>query len=467
MKEMIKKAKSENCAAQPESSVEDDVEMDETTTQGDEQEPEIQQNGSDTKGEEGGIEKTDQEKQKQEEKESMEKETRNKLEKERADREELKKKRSEEEENKTVFIKGRHTDITKINPRKARKEICDVIGGGFSIHQSRDSLRLVCSRTEQKEKLMNIRTILEHEIIISEPFSLTKARNRPNTNRGIIFGVGDDISDEEMSEELGIKAERIIKKMAGKTIRTAQMILHFEGDLPPYVRFEWKRYRVSTYIPEVIRCYKCQRFGHKAPSCQARRPKCTICSGPHEVQHCPMKSTHREEQTAVCPNCKGSHPASYHGCPEFKLAKEAQKKHILQRISYADAVRRCRQEKEEKTNASKEKPAANQATNVPPSAESTSRPSGESKENKPKETEKDEDTNKYIKNIDIKKITEFIKAIVTDIRTDGTEKPEEVTGRVHALLQKLRDQIYENTRAREEERRGGNEEEANQPWMNK
>ena len=149
-----------------------------------------------------------------------------------------------------------------------------------------------------------------------------------------------------MTEELGLKAERIIKKIAGSQIRTAQMILHFEGDLPPYVRFEWKRYRVSQYIPEPVRCYKCQKYGHKAPSCHARKVKCTICLGPHEVLHCPIKTTHREEQTAVCPNCKRNHPAPYHGCPEFKLAKEAQKKHILQKISYADAVRRYREEKE-------------------------------------------------------------------------------------------------------------------------
>ena len=69
-----------------------------------------------------------------------------------------------------------------------------------------------------------------------------------------------------------------------------------------------------------------------------------------------------------------------------------------------------------------------------------------------------------MKNIDVKKIKEFIKAIVTDIRTGGTEEPEEVAGRVHALLQKLSEQIYENSRAAGEDRRGAAEEEVNQPW---
>ena len=393
----IKKAKNENLTTQSESG--DDIEMDaqaeDHSAHGDEPEaepePEGEQNGNEEIANEVSKKISDerrkQEEQEKQEKERAENETRKKQEaeaRERADREEFKKKMAEHEESKTVFIKGRNTDITKVNPRKARKEICDVIGGGFSITQSRDSLRLICSRMEQKENVMRIKTILDHDVIITEPYNLTRAKTRNNVNRGIIFGVQDDITDEEMTEELGLKAEMIIKKIAGRQIRTAQMILHFDGDLPPYVRFEWKRYRVSQYIPEPVRCYKCQKFGHKAPSCHAKKAKCTICSGPHEVLQCPIKMTHREEQTAKCPNCKGSHPASYHGCPEFKIAKQAQKKHVLQKISYADAVRRCREEREEKMNAPKEK----QAANVPPSAETTSRPSGETTKNIHKPSEK-------------------------------------------------------------------------------
>ena len=49
-----------------------------------------------------------------------------------------------------------------------------------------------------------------------------------------------------------------------------------------------------------------------------------------------------------------------------------------------------------------------------------------------------------MKNIDVKKIKDFLKAIVTDIRTGGTEEPEEVASRVHQLLEKLSEQINEN-----------------------
>ena len=188
----IKKAKKENSATQSESS--DDIEMDaqaeEHNTHGDEPgaEPEGEQNGNEEIANEVSKKISDerrkQEEQEKQERESAENETRKKQEaeaRERVDREESKKKMAEEEESKTVFIKGRNTDITKVNPRKARKEICDIIGGGFSITQSRDSLRLICSRLEQKEKVMNIRTILEHDVIITEPYNLTKAKARIHT----------------------------------------------------------------------------------------------------------------------------------------------------------------------------------------------------------------------------------------------------------------------------------------------
>ena len=253
-----KKVKSEDYAAQAESSQEDDVEMDE------EPEPEGKENGNDETRNEGENENTDEEKQKEEEKERMERETRNKSEaeaKERADREEFRKKMAEEEEKNTIFIKGRHTDITAINAGKATKEIGELIGRAFSITKSRDSLRFICKRPDQKENMMSVKTILGHDVIISEPHSRA-AKNRPTSNRGIIFGVSDDVTDEEMTEALGVKAERIIKRRGGEKVKTRQMILHFEDDLPQYVRYEWQRFRVSIYIPEVVRCYKCRKFGY-------------------------------------------------------------------------------------------------------------------------------------------------------------------------------------------------------------
>ena len=128
-----------------------------------------------------------------------------------------------------------------------------------------------------------------------------------------------------MSISLGTKAERIIKKKFGNMITTEQMIIYCEFELPSYVTYGWKRFKVSTYIPEPVRCYRCQQFGHKAQFCRANQIKCSICSGPHETKACTIQTTHRQDKTAKCPNCKGPHPASYRGCPAFKHEQEIKK----------------------------------------------------------------------------------------------------------------------------------------------
>ena len=143
-----------------------------------------------------------------------------------------------------------------------------------------------------------------------------------------------------MSEEIGYQAERIIKKKGANVIKTQQMIIYYQHLMPTFVQYGWRRHRVSTYIPEPVRCFKCQEFGHKAHTCRARKNTCSICSGPHEVKACPVKDTHRSENKATCPNCGGAHPASYRGCPKFKEAQIIKKVQTIEKISYAAAVKK-------------------------------------------------------------------------------------------------------------------------------
>ena len=134
--------------------------------------------------------------------------------------------------------------------------------------------------------------------------------------------------------EIGIRAERIIKRVGDSRIPTAQVILHVEGPLPEYVRFGWNRHSVSVYVPPPMRCYKCQRFGHIASHCAARKERCRICAGPHPYQECQIKDTHRSENKAFCPNCRSPHPASYQSCPAYKQARIFKKIQINEGISY-------------------------------------------------------------------------------------------------------------------------------------
>ena len=234
-----------------------------------------------------------------------------------------------------------------------------------------------------KRRLMEVTALLGHTVIMTEPYKMKRKHTVTNKmNRGIIFGVNKDISDEEMTMSIGLKAERIIKKKFGNTIHTEQMIVYCEGDLPPFVTCGWKRFRVSLYIPEPVRCYRCQQYGHKAQFCRAKQIKCSICSGPHKTKACTIQTTHRQDKTAICPNCGGNHPASYRGCPAFKQEQEIKKVQITGKISYAEAARKCRNQDADKTHTlpdnENKKAMEHQATHTnqperPPSGECKSK----------------------------------------------------------------------------------------------
>ena len=96
---------------------------------------------------------------------------------------------------------------------------------------------------------------------------------------------------------------------------------------------------MSQYIPDPLRCYRCQKYGHTAKNCSSKE-KCPICSKDHSYKDCPIKDSHREGNKAVCSNCNGAHPASFQGCGKYKEAKQIKKIQTIEGISYSAAVKR-------------------------------------------------------------------------------------------------------------------------------
>ena len=69
-------------------------------------------------------------------------------------------------------------------------------------------------------------------------------------------------------------------------------------------------YNLAAYTREYVpnsgptRCFKCQRFGHRAPRCQDSAPTCSTCAEKgHEYHSCSSSIT-------KCANCKDSHSAN-------------------------------------------------------------------------------------------------------------------------------------------------------------
>lgn len=89
---------------------------------------------------------------------------------------------------------------------------------------------------------------------------------------------------------------------------------------------------MREYIPQPLRCFKCQRMGHTIQQCKWRQ-RCAKCGGEHDYGKC------NKDAKLKCCNCGGEHSAAYAGCVVQKRAKEMQRYKIVNKVSYAEAVR--------------------------------------------------------------------------------------------------------------------------------
>ncbi|XP_061170361.1 uncharacterized protein LOC133179681 [Saccostrea echinata] len=87
--------------------------------------------------------------------------------------------------------------------------------------------------------------------------------------------------------------------------------------------------KIEMFVPNPLRCFKCQRFGHGQSNCKASEA-CFKCG---EEEH-DGKSCQKDPKSR---NCKGGHMASSKHCPIWKKEKEIQKVKVEKRIPYSEA----------------------------------------------------------------------------------------------------------------------------------
>lgn len=113
-----------------------------------------------------------------------------------------------------------------------------------------------------------------------------------------------------------INIVRLPKFTEGTKSESAVVRITFEGqELPSSVYIGMLKFNVKPYSHPPCRCYNCQRFGHLASGCNAKK-KCLVCAGDHSVSECPGTNPTK------CANCSGNHKASYHLCPTWLKFKK-------------------------------------------------------------------------------------------------------------------------------------------------
>ena len=168
--------------------------------------------------------------------------------------------------------------------------------------------------------------------------SLHHARN---TTKGTIFAPEMRyMSEEDILDGLRPEGVSHVRRLTtfrdGQRRDTSLLVITFNTTkLPDTLLAGHVRYQVRVFIPNPLRCYNCQRFGHGSKFCK-QSARCHKCgAAPHEGSPCsaPVK----------CLNCDATdHATNSTQCPTWKEEKLICEVKATTGVSYPEARRQVK-----------------------------------------------------------------------------------------------------------------------------
>ncbi|XP_071092678.1 uncharacterized protein [Haliotis cracherodii] len=230
-----------------------------------------------------------------------------------------------------IVISSSDDNPLKLNPFAISLGIKCVCGEVKNVTRLRSSSLLVeCARRQQSDNLLNLKQFVNTPVVVSVYETL-------NSCRGIVRDRArclSDMSEEEIAAELqtqGITAvKRFTKKKDDGTITKLNTYLFTFAlsSIPKSIKAGYFNIGVEVYVPNPLRCIKCQKFGHGAKFCR-NQTECSRCGGAHEGSEC--------SNSIKCANCNGEHLASSKSCPLYDRETKIQKIKHTTNISYFEA----------------------------------------------------------------------------------------------------------------------------------
>ncbi|MES9881570.1 MAG: hypothetical protein ABW185_11875 [Sedimenticola sp.] len=176
--------------------------------------------------------------------------------------------------------------------------------------------------------------LLRSKILAHRPIKVTPHKTL-NYSKGIIRSRDLlDCSENEILSNLSDQGVTDVRRISvtknGTRVPTRNVILTFNTpDLPTSIKAGYLRITVEVYVPNPLRCFRCQRFGHHKDNCKTKAV-CASCGEDDHGDAACSKPVH-------CVNCQGDHDAYSRDCPTWKKEKEVQKIRVTESISFPEA----------------------------------------------------------------------------------------------------------------------------------
>ena len=229
---------------------------------------------------------------------------------------------------------GEGNVLSTMSPFAIQKGVTGIAGDGVAIKRSQNGiLTLTCGKKSQSDNLL--KCTLFGGIA---PVSVSPHRTL-NTCKGVIRNwelANTDTEEIKRCIPNVIDVYRIVTKRDGKEIKTNTLILTFNlPKLPSHLKVCYLNIPVAAYVPNPLRCYKCQTFGHTTNKCK----KSEVCARCSETGH----NDKTCKNGYKCSNCKEDHAAYSKKCSFYKREFDIQTIRVKNNISFFEARKRYQQ----------------------------------------------------------------------------------------------------------------------------
>lgn len=224
--------------------------------------------------------------------------------------------------------------LSKMNPIILANCIDDVCGAVEHIqHLKSGGLFITCKTFDQVKLLISTHhfPFINNKIPVKITIALLN-----QTVSGKIYA--PEIQEEPIDTLLtllqptGVVAVRRLFSDPNRSHIPLFVITFIGNTCPSSLKIGYSSYKVDTYIPSPIRCYKCCRWGHASYACHST----TVCSQCGSKSH--IKAT-CNASLPKCVNCKGGHESFSKECPVFQQEQDICRLKVLQNISFPEARR--------------------------------------------------------------------------------------------------------------------------------
>ncbi|XP_064475572.1 uncharacterized protein LOC135389455 [Ornithodoros turicata] len=224
---------------------------------------------------------------------------------------------------------GKTVPLGKMSPFFIERAVTSLSTNISEIKKLRSGdLLIKCTSEADCEQILDAREMLDIQIAASLHKTLNSCRGVVAVPELIDVPVEEILANLKEQQVIDVRKIKIRKN--NEYITTRNIVLTFDQPtLPEKLKVGYLSADVRPYIPNPLRCFRCNRFGHAADSCRGSACCARCGQSGHETKEC--------KGPDCCVNCSKDHPAYSRSCSKWKYEKEILHVKVTQNLSYPEA----------------------------------------------------------------------------------------------------------------------------------